>query len=162
MNFESEEGKGTTFNVFLPITDKKRAEISPIISKKYMFSGKVLLMDDEKYVRNTLKQMLERLGFDVDTTKRGEETIKIYNEKMKQGIPYNLVIMDLTIPSGMGGKETMQYLKEINPEVLAIVSSGYSNDPIMGHPEEFGFADVLIKPYSLNKLRNLLSKYLKQ
>jgi len=117
-------------------------------------------MDDEDLILDITKKMLNRMGYKVETAKNGEETIALYKEAMEKGARFDCVIMDLTIPGGMGGKETLRILKEYDPGVTAIVSSGYSNDPVMSKYKEYGFAGVSEKPYSFEDLRKEIERIL--
>ncbi|MCG8571052.1 MAG: ATP-binding protein [Spirochaetes bacterium] len=151
----SEEKMGTTFSIFLPASDKLKKEVQSESKKTKQVvkgSGRILIMDDEEVIRLTLSEMLKTLGYEVVTTKDGEETVRKYKEAMNGPEKYDAVIMDLTIPGGMGGKDAIQKLKEIDPAIRAIVSSGYSKDPIMANFTEYGFSDVVTKPYSIEEL----------
>jgi len=124
--------------------------------------GSILLMDDEEMIRNMAREMLTLLGYDVDVTKDGEETVELYRLAKDSDDPYNAVILDLTIPGRMGGKETLRKLLEIDPNVRAIVSSGYSNDPIMSEYKKHGFSAVAAKPYSAEELSRTLHLVIKR
>lgn len=156
---ESQLEKGTTFYVYLPaspdqvLTEDQKAEVEPIMGQ-----GRILVIDDEKYVRDTMAEMLSSLGYDVTTSLDGAEAIELYKEAGESGNPFDGVIADLTIPGGMGGKETIQKLIEIDPEVKAIVSSGYSNDPIMTDFKKHGFKDIIPKPYKTRELSEVLHR----
>ena len=154
---ESEMGKGTIFDIFLPAisgrVNEQHEEEGCLVSGR----GKILVMDDEDIVREIITEMLKRLGYEVEGVKDGVEAIELYRKHAETGSPFVAVIMDLTIPGGMGGKEAIRQLRELYPEVKAIVSSGYSNDPIMAEYGEFGFAAVLAKPYKLTDLSHALS-----
>jgi CheY-like chemotaxis protein len=100
--------------------------------------------------------MLESFGYEVTNARDGNEAVKLYKEAKKSDDPFKIVIMDLTIPGGMGGKETIKILKEFDPEIKAIVSSGYSNDPVMSNFRDFGFCGVTAKPYRLKELEEVL------
>ena len=113
-------------------------------------------MDDEEIIRKVAKRMLEKLGYSVTTTVDGEETIEIYQSALAMGEPYEAVILDLTIPGGMGGKETVKELKKIHPELKAIVSSGYSVDPIMSEFKKFGFAGIIAKPWKFEEFSRVV------
>ena len=104
-------------------------------------------MDDEESLRNLAQKMLERLGYEVETVKDGVEAIETYKKHMDSGEPFDGVILDLTIKGGMGGEQTIQELMKIDPNVKAIVCSGYFNDPVMANYEEHGFRGAMAKPY---------------
>ena len=113
-------------------------------------------MDDEKDVRDTVGSMLKRLGYDVSYSTDGEEAIDFYTHAMQSKSKYDAVILDLTIPGGMGGKQTISKLRELDPEIKAIVSSGYSNNPVMSDYKSYGFSGILAKPYTLSQLSKVL------
>jgi CheY-like chemotaxis protein len=117
-------------------------------------------MDDEDEIQEVLGKMLEHLGFDVDFASEGEKALSDYTDAFQQGSPYVATILDLTIPGGMGGKETLRQIKALHPEAAVIVSSGYSNDPVMGRFHDFGFSGVIAKPYNLLDLSKVLSHIL--
>ena len=99
--------------------------------------------------------MLDKLGFEVETSLDGYEAIKKYEEAIKQNLPFDYVIMDLTIPGSLGGKDTIRELSKINPDIKAIVSSGFSKDPILGNYKKYNFKGILAKPYTIDQLREL-------
>lgn len=156
---ESQLGVGTTFHIHLPaspdgvLIEEEKKEEKPIMGE-----GRILVMDDEEHVRDTAADMLRSIGYEAVTSINGSEAIKLYKEAMGSGKPFNVVIMDLTVPGGMGGKEAIQKLIEIDPEVKAIVSSGYSTDPIMANFREYGFKGVIAKPYRTRELSVALRK----
>jgi CheY-like chemotaxis protein len=100
--------------------------------------------------------MLQHLGYAVQCARNGEEAISIYRRAKEQGRPFDVVIMDLTVPAGLGGKETLRALRAIEPGVTAIVSSGYSDEPIMAAHVQYGFRGVLTKPYTIRELGDVL------
>ncbi len=156
---ESQLGIGTTFYIYLPaspeeiLTKKGEEEEAPIMGE-----GKILVMDDEKHVRDTAAEMLSSIGYKVITSVDGAEAIEMYKEAKGSGEPYDAVIIDLTIPGGMGGGETIQQLMEIDPQVKAIVSSGYSNDPILANFRDYGFKGVIAKPYETREMSEVLHR----
>ncbi len=120
--------------------------------------GRILLMDDEDLVLEVGRAMLESLGYEVVTVSDGQAMLTSYQAAQKEGKPFAAVIMDLTIVGGMGGKEAIAELRKIDPHAKAIVSSGYSNDPIMARPTEHGFDGVIDKPYDVDKMRTALQR----
>ncbi len=157
---ESEPGKGSAISIYLPAAtgplaaEENAADIAP------HGTGRILIMDDEPILRNLATDMLSNLGYNVSVAMHGEETLRSYKAAMEAGKKFDVVILDLTIPNGMGGKETLEQLKNIDPQVRAIVSSGYSNDPVLAHPGQFGFAGMAAKPYRSSDLAKLLKKLL--
>lgn len=117
-------------------------------------------MDDEPLVQDLLKEMLGSLGHDVLQARDGQEAINMYSQHRFSGRPVDAVIMDLTIPGGMGGKDTIRELLKIDPEAKVVVSSGYSNDPVMSDFRHYGFKAAISKPFSLAELNNALTEAL--
>lgn len=157
----SKVGKGTTFFIYLPATPDKvlkveeRKEISKVSGV-----GRILVMDDEDFIRELSYEMLKSMGYEAVTAKDGAEAIKLYKEAIESNNPFSAVIMDLTIPGGVGGKEAISILKEIDPNVKAIVSSGYSNEMIKSELSKSGFIGILNKPYQKDDLGEVLEKIL--
>jgi CheY-like chemotaxis protein len=157
---ESELGVGTTFYIYLPasskqILTKKDAEERLILSK-----GRILVMDDEEVVRDVAGIMLKRIGYDVEFADDGAEALELYKKAEESGQPFDAVIVDLTIQGGMGGEQMIKKLLEIDPNVKAIVSSGYSTDAIMSNFKQYGFSGVVTKPYRIAELSETLYKVL--
>ncbi len=115
-------------------------------------NGKILIMDDEEIIREVAGEMLKHFGYEVEFAKDGAEALEKYANAMKSGTSFDAVIMDLTIPGGMGGKEAVKKLIEIDPKVKAIVSSGYASDPVMTNFRQHGFAGIITKPYQVSEL----------
>ncbi len=162
MPVESELGVGSTFTIYLPASINKIKKAKKAKVSIYSGKGRILLLDDEPTVRKIGKKMLEKLGYDVILTIDGDEAIDVYKKSIDQGNDFDLLIMDLTIPGGLGGLEAFKEIIKFNPEVKAVVSSGYSNDPIMAHFSDYGFAGVLIKPYTIEVLSKTLASILQQ
>jgi PAS domain S-box-containing protein len=154
---DSAPGQGATFTIFLPAAHKPALSEKKSADHPATPKGRFLLLDDEEIVRDVLREMLIVLGCEADEATDGRQAIALYKKAAKKGTPYSGVIMDLTIPGGMGGKETLAKLKEIDPEVKAIVSSGYANDPTMANFREHGFCGVIPKPYKVEDLSKTLS-----
>ena len=158
---ESRPGVDTTFTLLLP-----EVEEAPSVRKagaalsNVSGGGWILVMDDDESVARVLKRMLKKLGYEVVTVPDGAWALEEYRKAKESGRPFDIVIMDLTIPGGMGGKEAGQRLKELDPRSRAIVSSGYSNDPVMSNYEAHGFCGVLSKPYRLEDVSMLLTRVL--
>lgn len=155
INVESEPNKGTTFHIYIPasmIAIPHSAEPKPV-SK---FRGKVLVMDDERIVREVVGEILEFLGYEVAFAEEGEEAVQRYEESMTSGRNFDAVVMDLTVPDGLGGKEAIGRLLEIDPAAKVIVASGYSEDPIMSEYQSYGFKGVVNKPFRIEDLEKIL------
>jgi CheY-like chemotaxis protein len=118
--------------------------------------GKVLLMDDEDIILDVSREVLRFLGYDAVFAKEGASAIEQYAQEKEAGRPFDVVIIDLTIPEGMGGRETMEKLHRYDPDVKAVVSSGYANDPVMQDFARYGFSGRLAKPYRINEMKALL------
>lgn len=149
----SEQGKGTEFVIYLPATSQKTAttDRKPAITLPSKPKN-ILIMEDDEAVMIVLRTMLKTLGHSVFSASEGREAISIYSERFKSSTPIDLVIVDLTIPGGLGGRETIAELHKIDPNVRAIVSSGYSNDPVMASFKDYGFCASVAKPYVLHEL----------
>lgn len=151
-------GKGTEVIFYLPASEAERADSSaPEDQKPLRGSGRFLVMDDDPMVREVLSAMLEQLGFESEEVHDGMEALRRYEEALTAGRPFDAVILDLTVPGGMGGREVIEKIRAVDPEVCAIASSGYSNDPVMAQPHTFGFSGFIPKPYRLEDLEAILS-----
>jgi PAS domain S-box-containing protein len=150
---ESELGVGTTFYIYLPASSKQILTERPILGK-----GRILVMDDEKVVRDVTGILLKHIGYDVEFAKDGVEAIELYKKAEESKQPFDAVIVDLTVQGGMGGEQMIKKLLEIDPNVKAIVSSGYSTDAIMSNFKQYGFSGVVAKPYRIAELSETLYK----
>ena len=160
---ESEMDIGTTFTIYLPATEKLlelTGQKDDRQQEGYKKTGKILLMDDEEIVREVAGEMLSYIGFEIDFALHGEEALEKYSEAQRNGKPFDAVIMDLTVPGGMGGGEAIKKLLEIDPEAKVIVSSGYSNNPIMANFKKFGFKGMVSKPFDLEEMQRILESTL--
>ncbi|MFC1713167.1 MEDS domain-containing protein [Candidatus Poribacteria bacterium] len=159
INVESQEGIGTTFHIYLPtFRISTRVEEEEIEDISTVCKGRVLVMDDENLIRELTTEILTNIGYEVITTTNGPEAVKVYRKAKESDNPFHAVILDLTIPGGMGGRETIKRLMEIDPDVKAIVSSGYSDNPIMTNFGRYGFKGVIVKPYNVEELRTVLHR----
>ncbi len=157
---ESNPGKGTTFTILLP--GSPEAVIHKSLRRLHIPTGrgKILVMDDEEAILELVGKMLVFLGYDVQLSHDGDEAIEVYKKALKNNSPFDAVIMDLTVPGGLGGKDTLQELLRVDPQIRAIVSSGYSTDPIMAQYRDFGFIDRISKPYDVQKMSEVLHRVL--
>ncbi len=153
---ESEPGMGTTFYVYLPACKKETMDEDTRQQDLIHGEGRILLMDDEKMVRLLIGQYLTHLGYEVEFAEDGHKAIELYRQSFESGKPFDVTILDLTVPGGMGGQEAVKELLTIDPDAKVIVSSGYSNDPVMANYEKYGFAGVIPKPYKIAPLSEVL------
>ncbi len=153
---ESEHGKGTKCILYLPASYEIPEQEEVSFDVMHSGSGKVLIMDDEEMVRNAAKEYFKFLGYFVDTANDGDEALSLLRTN-EDG--YNIGVFDITVPGGLGGKEIIQEVKKEFPDLFSIVSSGYSEDPVMADFKRFGFDAVLVKPYSLDELSRVLNTY---
>jgi PAS domain S-box-containing protein len=164
----SESGRGTTVRFYMPL-DADAEEVDSFgLSQVFdappdapVSQPRILVLEDDPLVRNLIVRNLASQGFEITESAEGSETVRLYQESMNQGRVFDLVVLDLSIPNGMGGVRTMEKLRQLDPDVVAIVSSGYSDDPVMAKPAAYGFAAVLPKPYEpadmVRLVRNVLS-----
>ncbi|HET7535831.1 MAG TPA: PAS domain S-box protein, partial [Candidatus Didemnitutus sp.] len=155
---KSRLGSGTAFNIWLPA-----AANTPVAGKAESntfapMRARVLFMDDEQPIRGMAEVFLQRLGVQCETAADGSEAVLKYRAAREAGQPFDAVIMDLTVPGGMGGREAMEQLRLMDPGVRAIVSSGYSRDPVLANYRAHGFCGILPKPYGLDQLRQVLQQ----
>jgi CheY-like chemotaxis protein len=124
--------------------------------------GKVLLMDDEQIILDVTLEVLNYLEYEVRFARDGEAALGLYRQEKEDGMPFDLVILDLSVPEGLGGKETIALLKAYDPAVKAVVSSGHSNDPVVQDYLHYGFSGKLSKPYKISDLKELLEQQIKK
>ena len=151
-------GRGTTFTICLPSVGAFSGGTPPVVPQNHNVhaGGSVLVMDDEAMIRDIAAAMLSHLGYQVATCANGEEAIELYRLSMQSGTPYAAVILDLTIPGGVGGKQAAEHLLALSADAYLIVSSGYSNDPIMADYRNFGFRGAIAKPYNISEFEEVL------
>jgi two-component system cell cycle sensor histidine kinase/response regulator CckA len=123
-----------------------------------MGKGRILVMDDEEIIQDVLSNMLDFLGYEVEIASDGTQAIEKYKQARSSDKSFDTVIMDLTIPGGVGGKEAIQDLLEIDPDINAIVSSGYSTDPVVVNYQDYGFKGVINKPFKIEELSKVLEQ----
>ncbi len=154
----SQPGRGTNFTLFLPTTEEQCLSSSQPSLCATPGSGRILVMDDEESIRNLLDKILNRIGYEASFARDGSEAVEAYTRAKESGQPFTAVICDLTIRGGMGGREAIRELRSIDPQIKAIVSSGYSDDPAMADYRKYGFSGVIAKPYKINELSHVLQE----
>lgn len=158
---DSTPGAGSTFTLILPASGRELPTAPVVVSPLINGQGRrLLIMDDEGPVREVLGRMLVELGFEVAESSDGAEALALYGEALAEGRPFAAVILDLTVPGGLGGKETLAALLELDPQVRAIVSSGYADGPVMADYQRYGFRGVLAKPFQISELSSTLEEVL--
>ena len=158
ITLESHIGLGTTFYIYLPASWKKTITKKEGDDKLSNGSGKVLIMDDEEAVRNVAGEMLNALGYEVKCAHNGQEAVQIYKNALENNDIFEAVILDLTVPGGIGGKKAAQEILDLDKNASLIVSSGYSEDPVLANHEKYGFKDIIVKPYKIEELGKVLSE----
>lgn len=157
---DSEQGVGTTFNIYLPASDIRQAGARKEQSILYQGSGTMLLMDDDEMLLKMLVDMLEDMGFDALTTTDGRQALAAFKKSKEEETPFCALILDLTIRGGMGGKDTVKEIRKLDDAIPVFVASGYSEDDAIGNPEAYGFTDSLKKPFGIEQLTRVLKKHL--
>ncbi len=155
---ESVLGKGTTIILYLPLPAPARVTKIKETPQKPAPKGKILFMDDEKIIREIAAQIINRLGYEAIMAENGLEAIELYVKERNSGGRFEVVILDLTVKRGTGGKETMTELLRVDPKVKAIISSGYTNDPAIARYSDFGFVGAITKPYKAKDLKDLIER----
>jgi CheY-like chemotaxis protein len=161
ISLTSKIGIGTTFTVYVPSsysTPEPGQQNIPAITKKGR--GRVLVMDDEQSIRRMVEDALTQFGYEVAGVQDGQAAIDLISQSLANGKKFEVVILDLTVPGAMGGKEAIQHLRRLDPHIKAIVTSGYSDDPIMCDFQKYGFQGILVKPYKIFDLAKILESML--
>ncbi len=164
IDMESIVETGATFTIFLPASPEHAGPVVPpsVADPDEKRTGRILLMDDDELVRETAGVILDLLGYSVDFAADGKAALEMYQKARSSKTPYDVVIMDLTIPGGRGGKDAIRDLLELDPAAKAIVSSGYSNDAVMANYGWYGFRGIIIKPYTMDELSEELRRVMEQ
>ena len=161
ISVESELGVGTKFEVYLPESPEESTDREDEKELDLRTGhGRILVMDDQEHIRDIVEQELNELGYTAVTCSNGTEAIEKYQDARDSGNPFQAVMLDLTIPGGMGGRETIEHLKEFDPSVTAIVASGYSDDPVVTDYRDYGFTGAITKPFSIESLGEVLHEVL--
>jgi PAS domain S-box-containing protein len=155
---ESEADRGSAFSMYLPASENEPAQEPPQPVTVHRGAGRILVMDDEEPIRRLLARMLAGLGYEVAAAKEGAEAVRMFEEAKASDRPFAAVLVDLTVPGGMGGKEAAGKLRAIDPQVKVIVSSGYSDDPVMADYRAHGFDDVVPKPWTPAQLSEVFRR----
>ena len=148
---------GSAFFVYLPASPHEGSAMKTGMEQPFAGGGKILVMDDEETVRNATGIVLNYLGYEVEFARDGSEAIHLYRKAKEKGSPFAAVIIDLYVPGGMGGKEAVKELYAIDPYVKAIISCGYTDDPVVSEFSKFGFCWTVEVPYDIDKMKEILS-----
>jgi len=160
---ESRVGSGSTFCIEIPVAAGHPVQVErPPTTRTSGHGRRVLVMDDEPLVLSVARQILKHLGYEVETASDGAEALRVFQNARESGRPFDVVIVDLTVPGGIGGIETLEALKRVDPAVRVVVSSGYSSDPIMADYARHGFCGVVAKPYTVSELNRAISEAVQQ
>ncbi|HHH84473.1 MAG TPA: PAS domain S-box protein [Firmicutes bacterium] len=154
----SKLGEGSTFSVYLPASEHERPESGKRVDQLFHGEGRALVLDDEPSIREVTGEMLRNLGFLVEEAEEGEQALKMITSAAEAETPYTLIITDLTIHAGKSGKEIIGDIRKIYPEIPVIVSTGYSEDPILNNPPEYGFTAGLLKPFTIDDVSGVLNR----
>jgi signal transduction histidine kinase/CheY-like chemotaxis protein len=160
---DSSQDTGTAFHVYLPASSREpAARIEEQAEAQLPEKARVLVMDDEDMIRKMIWKCLTRMGYEVDSASDGQEALELFRQNRLNCTPYDAVILDLTVPGGMGGKEAFEAMRELDSDVRAIISSGYSTDPVMTNHQDYGFRGFVTKPFQLSDLTAALQKAMRR
>jgi PAS domain S-box-containing protein len=159
---DSQVGVGTTVVIYLPASQQTVTPTPTGADVLLVGHGRLLVMDDEAMIGDLLRTFLTSLGYEVECVRDGRAAIATYQRAQAAGQPFAAVILDSTIPGGMGGRETLVHLRTLNPQVVALLSSGYTNDPMLANYAQYGFRGVVAKPYSVKELQETLQRVLQE
>jgi len=157
IDVDSRPGEGCVFTIYLPAVDDVERVVSPITESQFDSSGVMVVVDDEEIMRETIGEMLKTIGYSVVTMEEGGGALRYITNALQEGVAVAGCIVDLTIPGGMGGEETVTRLRAIAPSMPVLVSSGYADDPVMADPRKYGFTASIAKPFRRNDLLKLLA-----
>lgn len=150
---DSTPDQGTVFTIYLPASQGQlELESKDVMAAPTTAQGRIMIMDDEEMIRSLVERALSHVGYEVVHAEDGEHAVRLYKEAKEKGVPIDLIIMDLTIPGGMGGKAAVKKIHDIDPNAKVVVSSGYFNDPVMADFCEYGFLAAIVKPFQIREL----------
>jgi CheY-like chemotaxis protein len=159
---DSKFGEGTSFSIYLPAAEKDDSRDNPMqkssMNIEKMQRNTVLIMDDEPFIRRLLSSMLEKFGYGLIQASDGEEAIAMYRRAVNDGITIDLVMLDLTIPGGMGGEEAAKGILEIDKSQKIVAISGYSENPVLANYRQYGFINAIAKPFTAKQLNKVLQQ----
>jgi PAS domain S-box-containing protein len=159
IDVESESGKGTTFTIYLPACAESVQDDSDKRINTHKGTGTFLIMEDERVIRESISSMLGLLGYTAVCKENGKDAVAHFEAEMKEHRSFAGIILDLTVPGGMGGEAAVAEIRKLNTDVPVFVASGYADDPVMQNPTGYGFTASISKPFTLNKLSELLNQY---
>jgi two-component system, cell cycle sensor histidine kinase and response regulator CckA len=162
IDVESEPGKGSIFHVYLPASFANAALCEPDSDRAIVAGGRILVIDDEEFIRETVSAMLDAKGYEPVCFKNGKEALAFIEKERSSGGTFEAIICDLTIPGCLGGKEIVSIIRQSDAKTPIIVSSGYSEDPVMADPKAFGFSASIAKPFTLRELHSLLGSLMEK
>ena len=157
---ESEQGKGSTFHVYLPAASKSPSDAITPQRVRHRGSGTIIVMDDEEVIRTTIRKMLESLGYSVICKNDGREVVEFFINESNHDHQFAAVILDLTVPGGVGGIAAVKEIRKLDGDVPVFVVSGYADDLVISNPTQYGFTASICKPFTLEEFSKLLDKYL--
>ena len=160
---ESEQGRGSVFIFYLPASEKavEQEEKTPVVQDKYSKQTRILVMDDEESVLEVVSEILQQNGYRTCTATDGTEAFGLYKKAVTAGDKFDILILDVTVPGGLGGVEAIRMVHELDPSAIAIVASGYANNTVMANFKDFGFVASITKPFGIDKLLNSVHEALK-
>ena len=162
IDVDSEPGKGSVFQVYLPAAEAVSASIDKQTTGQHKGGGTFLVMDDEEVMREILTDMLKAFGYDVVCKNNGKDALDYFSSELKANRPISGVIFDLTVPGGMGGMEAVAEIRKLDAEISVFVASGYADGPVMKNPAEYGFTASISKPFRRAELMEMLQKHIKE
>lgn len=159
---ETKANAGTTVHIYLPVSQNTPEDREqPLEGKSSRGAGRILIMDDEDMLKNLAGKVLRLAGYEVTLASEGDGAVDLFREAADMGRPFDLVLLDLTIPGGMGGEETLKKMRQLDPGIKAVVMSGYADHPVLIDHELYGFQGALVKPFRLPEMRDLFTRLMK-